>query len=200
MKKSCAWFVVIILLYFSVPLSAQVIKVENGIAITSTKYEDDSFDTRTPYQVSLGIDYLHNKWYNLSSEIGYITKGSGGKVNFLFNPGENTPYDHYTLSANYITINTTFRLKGDIRKEIYYIGVGPRVDIKVKDDIHELADYMSAKSILYGLKCEIGGIYKINDDILIGLNASYLPSFNKQFGELRERTFTLGLSIGYRLH
>jgi len=53
-------------------------------------------------------------------------------------------------------------------------------------------------SALYGLKCEAGFIHTINK-IQLGLNAAYLPTFNKQIGKIKERTFSFGFSVGYIL-
>ena len=194
MKRGNVWLVCI-LLYLSVSASAQVIKVENGIASTTCRIDGASLGTMHPYQMAIGIDYWDHSWFDLSSNIGYIAKGSKDKNLPVYKDGEFTPFTTFYHYADYLTLNTTFRVKKNIRNETYYIGTGPRIDIKLKD--HLLLDN-SFNTVLYGLKCEAGFIYTVNK-IQLGLNAAYLPTFNKQIEEVRERTFSFGLSIGYIL-
>jgi hypothetical protein len=64
-------------------------------------------------------------------------------------------------------------------------------------------DAVKSKPVLYGLKCELGFDYTIRK-LLLGVNFSYLPTFNKQIGSgndltLRDQTFTLGFVVGYLL-
>jgi hypothetical protein len=64
-------------------------------------------------------------------------------------------------------------------------------------------DAVKSKPVLYGLKCELGFDYTIRK-LLLGVNFSYLPTFNKQINPgndltLRDQTFTLGFVVGYLL-
>ena len=110
---------------------------------------------------------------------------------------------------DYITLNTTFRVKtlSDSGWN-FYAGVGPRVDVNVKrhislGDMDSLFPEQTASAvnrIIVGLKCETGVNYNF-DRYLLGLNVSYLPSFikpNKDF-IAHDRTFTVGILLGYRL-
>ena len=201
MKKSCVWSIVCVLLCFSMPLGAQVIKVENGIAVTTGRLKGTSLGTMYPYQMSIGIDYWDHSWFDLSSNVGYIRKGSKDDIEMRHSSEETPYYGDFILYADYITLNTTFRLKRNVRRETYYIGVGPRLDFKTKEHFTTGLDTEGEdfNSVLYGLKCEAGFNYTINK-IQVGVNASYLPSFNKQINEIRERTFTFGISVGYILN
>ena len=69
-------------------ISAQTIKIEQGVAVSSLDGYNvsgtDLFDENiTPYQIAIGIDYCENKWWNLSSNIGFITKGGKSTVSML---------------------------------------------------------------------------------------------------------------------
>lgn len=209
MKRSCCvWIVACLLICFSGVVKGQVIKLENGVAFTKLKGYGKSM---MPYQVSLGIDYLDRSWFNLSSQAGYIRKGSKEKIG-IYNEAESIPHDYVynKVGADYITLNTTFQLKKESGNETYYVGIGPRVDFKI-DDLspvinteNPLKSFFKSESVLYGLKCEAGFKYTANR-LQMGINFSYLPSFNKQIdvGEdfsLRDQTFTLGLSVGYVLN
>jgi len=162
-----------------------------------------------PYQLSVGLNYADKSWFNLSSQIGYIRKGGKDKIALWDEPGGMSNYTlQYKEGAGYLSVNTTFQLKKNIRRETYYIGAGPRVDFKLNTLENSIEDEDSfhafnSRTVLYGLKCEAGFNYTINK-ILLGINFSYLPSFNKQIDTeyelyLRDRTFTLGIVVGYVL-
>jgi hypothetical protein len=114
------------------------------------------------------------------------------------------------MGAGYVSANTTFQLKRNVRRETYYAGVGPRVDFRVNNvspfagtDGAGLPVAIKSKPILYGLKCEVGFDYTIHK-LLLGINFSYLPTFNKQIDPgyeltFRDQTLTLGFVVGYLL-
>ncbi len=74
--KSCAWLVCLILC-LPIMMKAQVLKIENGMAFSSLVNEgEDLFDkSLSSYQMSIGLDYLDQGWYALSSNVGYLRKG-----------------------------------------------------------------------------------------------------------------------------
>ncbi|MDR0748279.1 MAG: hypothetical protein LBF62_01750 [Tannerellaceae bacterium] len=182
------------------------------MAFTSLKGSDDiSFAAMRPYQIALGVSYLDRGWFNLSSQAGYIRKGGKEKIPVYDNVGSAlTEYLVLKTGADYVSVNTTFQLKRNVRREIYYVGVGPRVDFRVnhfssfaKTDDAGLPVTIKAKPVLYGLKCELGFDYAI-DRLLLGVNFSWLPTFNKQIDPgyeyaFRDQTFTLGFVAGYLL-
>ena len=185
--KSCAWLVCLILC-LPITMKAQVLKIENGMAFSSLVNEgEDLFDkSLSSYQMSIGLDYLDQGWYALSSNVGYLRKGGSFDFYEATDPGLNMLKRNMKYMFDYITLNTTFRVKtlSDSGWN-FYAGVGPRVDVNV---------------IIVGLKCETGVNYNF-DRYLLGLNVSYLPSFikpNKDF-IAHDRTFTVGILLGYRL-
>lgn len=56
-----------------------------------------------------------------------------------------------------------------------------------------------------GIKCGIG-VKKQVGNLQLGLNAAWLPSFNKMYStkieglHMKDRTFSIGVSLGYMLH
>lgn len=72
--KSCAWLVCLILC-LPITMKAQVLKIENGMAFSSLVNEgEDLFDkSLSSYQMSIGLDYLDQGWYALSSNVGLLT-------------------------------------------------------------------------------------------------------------------------------
>ncbi|WP_297906534.1 outer membrane beta-barrel protein [uncultured Parabacteroides sp.] len=208
--KSCAWLVCLILC-LPVMMRAQVLKIENGMAFSSLVNEgEDLFDkSLSSYQMSIGLDYLDQGWYELSSNVGYLRKGGSFDFYETTDMGLGMHEGHMKYRLDYITLNTTFRVKtlSDSGWN-FYAGAGPRVDVNVKrhislGDMDSLFPGQTAPAvnrIIVGLKCEAGVNYNF-DRYLLGLNVSYLPSFikpNKDF-IARDRTFTVGILLGYRL-
>ena len=210
-KRCVGWICV----FFSLAAGAgaQVITVENGISVSKVK---KMFDDKNvyPYQMSAGVEYWEHGRYNLSSGIGFLKKG--GKANvaeFGDTPGIWGYINPLRLHARYLTLHTTFNVKTKPVSGFYWIfGVGPRLDIKINHSLY-WDDYRPFEKeeritglhpVVWGLKC-VMGVRKEIGKLEIGLQAAYLPSFNKMcktydgFTGGRDRTFTVGLSFGYIL-
>jgi hypothetical protein len=204
LKIKAGLYVGILFLYFSAQAQAQTIRLENGVAFTSLKGDGGfSVGAMRPYQIALGVSYLDKGWFNFSSQAGYIRKGGKEKVLIYNNPSASADYIYERMGADYVSVNTTFQLKRNVRNETYYVGVGPRADFKVNDVFTFIGDAPKSKPVLYGLKCEAGFDYTIHK-LLLGINFSYLPTFNKQIDPgyniaFRDQTFTLGFVVGYLL-
>jgi hypothetical protein len=204
LKIKAGLYVGIVFLCFAARAQVQTIRLENGIAFTSLKGNGGfSVGVMRPYQAALGMSYLDRGWFNLSSQAGYIRKGGKEKVLIYDDPSAPANHIYMRMGADYVSVNTTFQLKRSVRNETYYVGAGPRVDFKVNDVFSFTDDALKSKPVLYGLKCEAGFDYTIHK-LLLGLNFSYLPAFNKQIDPgyeltLRDRTFTLGFVVGYLL-
>ena len=57
--------------------------------------------------VLVGIDYLNLKYFNLSSNIGFIQKGGKDSILIVTQFGEPENKELFKITVNYITINTT---------------------------------------------------------------------------------------------
>jgi len=207
-KRSFVWIVLLLCSFGAV--KGQVLKIENGVAITSLNIAGQGHEgTFFPYQMSIGLDYMDRGWYGLSSSIGYLRKGSKDdvmislpEVGYAFNGTVKETF-------SYITANTTFRIKGTTRDNFtLYAGLGPRLDLKISDGVKwpkidgldPGSTDLDGRSLIIGLKTEVGVNYNFNR-YQVGLNFSYLPSFNKPMpgGVVKERTFTAGIVLGYVL-
>lgn len=207
MKKNSYVWLVFMLLCIATIGKAQVVTLENGFAISSLRIKGlgQIMDKTFPYQMSVGMQYLDKGWFNLSSNVGYIRRGERDKNidNYEWIYGESR-----IAGSNlyFLTLNTTFDLK-TVSRDGYtcFIGVGPRIDFNLKStDIYcsgnDDYQYHKAKgynSVLFGLKC-VAGIRKDLGNMQIGLNFAYLPSFTHVAPIIRDRTFTFGLTLGYR--
>lgn len=212
-NKSCVWLVCM-LLCIAVKGNAQVITLENGFSITSMRAKKASTNKVYPYQMSLGYQYLDKGWYNLSSNIGYIRRGGQVKIPYNSVTGEEWGRVTEKDKLHYLTLSTTFDIKKTSHDGyIFFIGVGPRLDFKLKSvvvtyvdfDEHRPSDFEPTKEkldgihpVLFGLKC-VGGIRKDFRNMQLGFNIAYLPSFTCLSDGIRDRTFTFGLSLGYKL-
>ncbi len=208
-------FKYLLVLFFLIVLAqnalTQRLKIESGISFSSTKktmYEERA----NHFQLSIGLDYFDKGFCFLSSNVGYFRKG--GKVTLGLAEEYFSSSGVETLYIDCITVNTTFNLKAQLRKSIFYCGIGPRFDINMKDgvdfnnaSIHELVEpnIPHINKISIGLKCTTGFYYDLFP-FQLGIYCDYLPtltktfknsSTNKMFGN--NRTFNIGASLGYKL-
>lgn len=215
-NRSCVWLIAL-LCTISAATHGQVLKVEGGVAFSKLKPQGlkdvQLFDKSVaPFHMSVGLEYLDREHFNLSSSIGYLR--TGGKDEIIVNAvtGEGSTFD-YKYFIDYITVNTLFHIKSTIRRETYYIGVGPRLDFKIGSKETELggkevinSENPKMNAVVFGLKCEAGFWYALTDRMRLGINVSYLPSFTNAWTSpavsdvgMRSRTFTLGAVLGYVL-
>lgn len=200
--KSCVWLVCV-LLCMPMVMEGQVIRVDGGAAFSTIRTKGEALgDGVRPFQMSVGMEYCDKGLFNLTSSIGYLRKGM--KMEIMENVGDipSKASDY----MDYLTVNTLFNIKGSIRRETYYVGVGPRLDFRVgtHHKVSGQADesdwaIKNTQAVVFGLKCEAGFWYDLSERYRVGANFAYLPSFTNTWGELKDRTFTVGLSLGYRL-
>lgn len=211
-NKSCVWLVCV-LLSIAAMGKAQVVTLENGFCITSMRHSKEGLGKVYPYQMALGMQYMDKGWYNLSSSIGYMRRGSRDKI--FYNPitGENG-YVTMKNKLHYLTVSTTFDIKKTSHDGYtFFIGVGPRLDFNLKSVTVTYIDFDQSRPegyeptkenldgihpVLFGLKC-VGGIRKDLGNMQLGFNIAYLPSFTHLLKGVHDRTFTFGLSLGYKL-
>jgi len=202
-------FAIVLLISFLQVSKSQVIRLENGVAISHIKdgFERDIYT----YQNSLGLDYLDRDWYYLSSNVGYYRAGGeiyvAQSINDLF---------LQALYIDYLTFNTTFNAKVNLSGKCHiYAGVGPRLNVKVSHSAgnnidlesynEEFLSYIHLNTLDFGLKTTIGFNYDLGK-MALGISASYLPSFTKALKKEegirrpgKNSTFTFGLLLGYKI-
>lgn len=197
--------------------NGQTVKIQTGTTLSKLDWQIGSLDlspyneTLIGYSVFAGIDYFENKYFNLSSNLGFIQKGGKGTITFTTETGE--PIDEKTEKAklDYFTVNTTFDLKYPIKNKIIpFISVGPRFDylVSYSSEFDGLNDIDALKKFNLGLILG-GGIKYDLSKIQIGLRADYYLNFNKVAdwlaqtgnlgGKVNDKTMTLNLTIGYKL-
>lgn len=204
MKKGMIFFLFISISQIGI---SQIIKVENGISISSLSGQ--SYDKKIyPYQLSISTEYLDKGWFNLSTGIGKLTKGGKEAIPISSEDG-NTSNGSINLYVDYLTINTTFDAKYVKNRFAFFLGAGPRIDIKLNTrysyTLNEFSPLAGGETsnIMYGINCIAGIRYTISK-MQIGLNFGYLLSFNKLYTGLdnvnkADKTFVGGVSLGYKL-
>ena len=181
----------------------QILKIHSGVSISNLdwkigsnewKYNNESL---IGYSFLVGLDYLNNTNFNLSSNIGLIKKG--GKVIAI---AENSADRILDVSLDYLTLNTTCEFKYQLKNKVTpFISYGPRLDML----LNEL--YLTTYNRFnYGLLLGGGIKYDINK-IQLGFRLDYYFNFNKInmtrtevfAGIINDKTLACNLSFGYRL-
>jgi hypothetical protein len=179
----------------------------------STQYFDplEGFDEPFPgYSLFIGIDYLNLKVFNLSSNLGYITKkGEQSYISLRPNGGSDLITNRTNLG--YLSFNTTIDLKYPVRDLLIpFVSVGPRLDYLISDKSESRWDIL--KPAVYGMT--LGGGLKYNiSKIQIGLRFDHYLNFNKNSElsamasytgfigavQITEKTSLVSLTIAYKL-
>ena len=211
----------LIVLTIAIFANGQTVKIQGGTSMSTLDcqykgfYVDSPWDeTLIGYSIFAGIDYLDKPYFNLSSNIGMIRKGGKGAIPL-------TDYGGITMrnftdkpTLDYLSLNTTIDFKYRIRETVTpFIGIGPRFDYLLNNSKHfdELKELGEFNDISFGLILGGGLKYDISD-FQIGLRADYYLDFPKykkivdwtiedtgMGGKISIKTFTVNLSIGYRL-
>lgn len=197
----------------------QTIKFQGGISIsnldwtfTMEKLGPLYNETLIGYSIFMGADYLDKKYFNLSSNIGMIRKGGKGEVQLSDHNGillGQTIIDKAAL--DYLSLNTTFDVKYKIKELVApFISVGPRVDylFNWSNQFDGLEEINKLNKISAGLILGAGLRFDVSN-MELGLRADYYLDFTKVAewtgdlpnfsGEIKTNTFTLNLTIGYKL-
>ena len=197
--------------------NGQIIQVQGGTSISKLDWNLDGFysdlfsETLIGYSVFTGIDYLDKQYFNLSSNMGVVRKGGKDKIKYADQSG--LPVQTLTEKAtlDYLSINTTIDFKYRIKETIFpFISFGPRFDYLLNSGKH--FDALKKSDILKNTSIGLilGGGLKYNiSNLQFGLRADYYLDFTKvanwttenseNVGKISVNTFTINLSIGYRL-
>ena len=197
--------------------NGQIVKVQGGISISKLDWRVSTFNgglydkTLIGYSLFAGIDYFDKQYFNLSSNIGMVRKGGKDEVQYFDQFGSPLGTLIVKPTLDYLSINTTIDFKYRIKKTIIpFIGLGPRFDYLLNASRHfdGLKELDELKSISIGLILGGGLKYEISN-LQFGLRADYYLDFTKIAnwtiedsgveGKVSVNTFTINLSIGYRL-
>ena len=197
--------------------NGQIVKVQGGTSISEIDWKLNGFNSGLfnekliGYSIFAGIDYFDKQCFNLSSNIGVIRTGGKNKIQFTDQSALPIQALIEKATLDYLSINTTIDFKYRMKKTIFpFISFGPRFDYLLNSSKYfdVLDEFGGLKSISIGLILGAGIKYDISN-LQIGLRADYYLNFTKvadwtiensgDGGKISVNTFTINLSIGYRL-
>jgi hypothetical protein len=173
----------------------------------------------TGFNSTMGIDYWDHKYFNLSSNVGFVQKGGKDCYSYYSPAGELDSIKPFRVRLNYLTLNTSFVLKIPIKDAFSpFIFAGPRIDYLISYEdrasvIEHIINSIDFDNLYFGLLTGAGVSYKI-DKFTLGLVFNYYVNlyniweYTQDFHELEignnkislsDRTFTLNFRIGYKL-
>ena len=198
--------------------NGQIIKIQVGTSMSKLEWKVKESnaasyydETLLGYSIFAGIDYFDKQYFNLSSNIGMIRKGGKSEVQLVDEFGLiQTLIEKPTL--DYLSMNTMIDLKYRIKETTItpFISFGPRFDYLLNTSKHfdVLEELDDLKNISIGLIFGGGLKYDLSN-LQFGLRADYYLDFTKVAdwstentrigGEISTNTFTISLTIGYRL-
>jgi len=199
MKKLFQLFIVV---FISCSSFGQIIKIQPGLSLANISLNLGSNDwsyrnkTLLGYSLFLGFDYLNNKYFNLSSNIGVLRKGGEVIATSTYEPNR-----YLKLKLDYLSINTTFEVQYPLKCQLKpFLSYGPRVDYLLNDTRLSNFDQFN-----YGLLIG-GGLKYDNENLQFAIRTDYYSNFNTInkpithiFGIINDRTLTCNFSIGYKL-
>ena len=225
MKKS---IILSIALTTALSVNAQTLKIQGGTAISKLDWQLDRINSTTSlydqnlvgHSIFAGIDYFKvedlygREYFNLSSNIGMIRKGGMHEIVFSDENGLTGETLTDKLTLDYLSINTTLVLKWPINfsETVFpFVSFGPRFDYLLSHSKHFdlLQEMDELKPFSTGLILGGGIKFNIGESLQIGLRADYYYNFNDiadwrnrntgNGGRISVNTFTIWLSVGYRL-
>jgi hypothetical protein len=208
---------IVLFAFFTVsvyPVYSQMIKIENGIVISSMfdfnqhlyLFEENIYT----YGIAAGIDYFEHKYVYLSSKIGYLKKGGKSEV-FLISETIDELTNKISIfeNWNFIDVNTTCRLKYPLNNSHIYIGFGPFIDFligsnKLNINGHYGLESYKVNKILSGICSELGFNRYLTDKIVLGVNISHQTLLNSfvhiNNSKIKNKTFYVMFTFGYSLY
>lgn len=195
----------------------QIIKIQMGTSFSSLDWKIDDLNiapykkTLTGYSVFAGVEYFNRKYFNISTNLGFIRKGGKDVISYSNEEGEYVNMKEQEATLDYLSINTALDIKYPIREKIVpFVGIGPRIDYLLSNnrEVEGINGINPIQEYSFGLIVG-GGIKYLLSRIQLGVRADYYLNFNKMAdrstqvenlaGEINDKTMTLNLSIGYRL-
>jgi hypothetical protein len=210
MKKAGLLFVGLTIAIFA---HGQIVKFQGGTSISKLDWRlnDNASLFDKPligYSIFAGIDYFDKQYFNLSSNVGMLRKGGKSDIIVMDQYGIPTG-ETLTSILDYVSVNTTIDFKYPIQENFSpFMSFGPRFDylLHKSKNLDEVGDNLKNTSI--GLLLGGGIKYDISN-LQFGLRADYYLDFakiaswsaenNRARGEISGNTFTINLTVGYKL-
>lgn len=194
----------------------QVLHVQFGPTISNLEWSVENIrrigpdEHLTGRSAFIGLDYLNSRYFNLSTNIGYLQKGDRSEIAYLQEGGETLEFPMMKALFEYFSANTLAEVKLPIRHRfIPYISFGPRMDYlySYSKDFSFIEEMNELPRYSYGMN--VGGGIKLNFRRLqIGARSDYYLNVRKMAdwlsnsndpGWIDDQTYLVNLTVGYKL-
>lgn len=199
MKLLYMKYIVLLILTLPIGSYAQTIKINNCL---SANWSNNGTKKIYKYEPAIGLEYLENSFFLLSSSIGISHKNQ----EYPILNGEST----LETNIKYLEVSTTGRFKFKTNDISFFVGIGSAVDWKVKStykthgEIKNSSghgDFISNKNVI-NLLTEVG-VYKDFNKFRLDIFAAYKSNITNIIPESRKgfigHSLSLNISFGYKL-
>lgn len=207
----------LLVFFFTNIAFGQTLKMQAGPSFSSLDWRTEGLST-TPYNETMigysfliGVDYLDKKYFNLSSNLGLLRKGGKQTVQLISYFGDPGTERIDNARLDYLSLNTLIDLKYPVTDKIIpFFSFGPRIDylVGISNEFDPLTLDNDISRLNYGFILGGGLKYELSK-FQIGIHADYYFNCNNIAdwpavvpnlgGTIADRTFTLNLSLGYKL-
>ena len=208
----------LLLIFLGTSVYGQTIYLKIGPSFSKLTWNNTMIDENpfqkgiVGYDAIVGINYLNFKYFNISSNLGFIQKGGNQTVTYTDDLGDSIGTGEEIERLNFITINTTINFKILIKDFVEpYIFVGPRLDylLSYKENIvflEQFDDVGKLNKFIYGLSLGCGITFNVKK-FRLGAAFDYYLNFIKQVNyesatgitnQLYDNTYTINALIGYK--
>jgi len=208
----------LLLIFLGTSVYGQTIYLKIGPSFSKLTWNNTMIDENpfqkgiVGYNAIVGINYLNFKYFNISSNLGFIQKGGNQTITYTDDLGDSIGTGEEIERLNFITINTTINFKILIKDFVEpYIFVGPRLDylLSYKENIvflEQFDDVGKLNKFIYGLSLGCGITFNVKK-FRLGAAFDYYLNFIKQVNyesatgitnQLYDNTYTINALIGYK--
>jgi len=193
------------------------IKTGLSVANQTWYYKSINMTLKKDYKLGLysamTVDFLKSKYFNITTDIGYCSKGNTEKVPNTsgFIPQGDGTYTTYNTMFNYFSFSPLLKIKYAIAHFIPYVLLGLRWDYQLsyKSDFNYTQIENDFYKSIYGLTCGTGIEYKIKN---IGINSEFqyqyditklmdTPASPTNTGlEINNKAFIISIGLKYYFH
>lgn len=205
----------IALLYIQVSFG-QVFRLQAGPTISNLEWSIENIRrigtdrSLTGKSVFIGLDYLNSKYFNLSTNIGYLQKGDRSDIAYTNDNDEVLVFPGMKAVFDYFSFNTLAEIKLPLGNRIIpYISMGPRIDYlhSYSKDFSFIEEVDELPRYAYGVN--LGGGFKVDfRRWQIGVRSDYYLNVRKladwvsdidDSGWLDDKTYLVNFTVGYKL-
>lgn len=193
----------------------QVIRLQGGPSVSNLEWSVENIRRLGPDEIFIGksafigLDYLNSRYFNLSTNIGYLQKGDRSDIAYI-NDEEVMVFRGLEAVFDFFSLNTLAEFKLPIKQQfIPYISLGPRIeylqaytkDFSFIEQMDELPNYAYGFNLGAGFRLDFRRLQ-------VGIRTDYYLKTAKMAewdsdGEEKEwiddTTFLVNLTIGYKL-